>query len=411
MLFIALRRPRPAFAVTAALFALLLAACNRGTPRSSGTPTARTSPSPSASPTPGPSPTPTFPPPNLAQVKVQATLISPLAQPTALAFRKDDPKQYITERRGRLVAVANGNVETVIDISNETSFASEQGLLGLAIPSDGSKMYINFTNEAGDTRVDEFTFREGKVDPATRRNILAQDQPFVNHNGGNLVFGKDGHMWVGLGDGGSRNDPMDNAQSLGTLLGKMLRINPAQQGGNAYTVPPDNPFAGRAGARPEIFALGLRNPWRYSFDRATGDLWIGDVGQFQQEEIDFMPAGQGAGANYGWARLEGTRRVRGTPPDGVIPPIHTYQLHVDGRCAVVGGYVYRGSKIPNLHGAYLYSDNCDGKVRALVQQGGRVADSRDLGLTVPSLSSFGEGPDGEIYLMSLTNGFFRLDPG
>jgi glucose/arabinose dehydrogenase len=403
------RCSRIAFAAGPVLIALLLIACNGGQPtRSSGTPTAKTSPSPSPSPSPAPSPT--FAPPNLGQVKAKATAVSPLAQPIALAFRKDDPKLYIAERRGRLVAITDGNVETVIDISNETSFASEQGLLGIAIPSDGSRMYINFTNQAGDTRIDEFTFKEGKVDPASRRNVLAQDQPFVNHNGGNLVFGKDGHLWIGLGDGGSGNDPMDNGQSLGTLLGKMLRINPAQQGGNPYGIPPDNPFAGRAGARPEIFALGLRNPWRYSFDRLTGDLWIGDVGQFQQEEIDFMPAGQGSGANYGWARLEGTRRVRGTPPDGVVAPIHTYQLHADGRCAVVGGFVYRGSMIANLHGAYLYSDNCDGKIRAIVQQEGRAAENRELGVTVERFTSFGEGPDGEIYLLSLTAGLFRLDP-
>lgn len=371
----------------------------------------RATASPKPSPSPSPSPSPIFPPPALDEVAAKATSIAAAQQPVALAYRKGDPKLYLAERRGRIVTVTDGKLDPnpILDITGETSFGSEQGLLGLAFSPDGARMYINFTNAAGDTRVVEFQFPGGNFDPNTRREILAVDQPFANHNGGHVTFGPDGKLWIGLGDGGSRNDPRDNGQSMSTLLGKMLRIDPTPSASGPYATPQDNPFVGRPGVSPEIWALGLRNPWRYTFDRSTGDLWIGDVGQFVVEEIDFMPAGQGAGVNYGWARLEGNRRVRGTPPAGAIPPIHTYN-HNDGRCAVVGGHVYRGSRIPGLHGAYLYSDNCDGRVRALVQQGGQVVDSRDFEMVVPNLSSFGEGPDGEIYILSLTQGLLRLDP-
>lgn len=385
----------------------LAAACSQ--PRSPQTRASATPPSPAP---PSPSPSPTFPPPALDKVAAKATLVAAMDQPVALAYRKDDSKLYIVERRGRVRTLTNNALDPnpILDITGETSFESEQGLLGIAFSPDGGRMHINFTNRAGDSRVVEFQFPGGNIDPNTRREVLALDQPFVNHNGGNLVFGPDGKLWIGFGDGGSGNDPQDNGQSMSTLLGKMLRIDPAPSASGAYTIPPDNPFVASPGARPEIWALGLRNPWRYSFDRVTGDLWIGDVGQYAQEEIDFMAAGQGKGVNYGWARLEGNRRVRGTPPAGAIPPIHTYPLHSDGRCAVVGGFVYRGSRISGLHGAYLYGDNCDGKVRALVQQGGQIVDSRDLGVVVDRLASFGEGPDGEIYVMSLTRGLFRLDP-
>ena len=342
---------------------------------------------------------------------MKATPVAPLDQPISLAYRKDDSRLYLAQKAGKLVGVKDGRAEpnALIDISGEVSLANEQGFLGVAISPDGSHLYINYTNKAGDTRIDEFTFNHGNPDPGSRRNVLAQDQPFVNHNGGNLVFGPDGMLWIALGDGGSQGDPNNNAQSLGTFLGKMLRINPAASSGSPYGIPPDNPFVNRQGAKPEIWAVGLRNPWRYTFDRLARDLWIGDVGQFIIEEIDFTPAGTGAGGNYGWSLVEGKRRFKGPAPAGATPPIHTYN-HNGGRCAVVGGYVYRGSKIPNLNGAYLYSDNCDGRIRGLVQRGGAVAGTRDFDLVVPRISSFGEGPDGELYLMSLTEGLFRLDP-
>ena len=193
------------------------------------------------------------------------------------------------------------------------------------------------------------------------------------------MFGPDGMLWIGLGDGGGGGDPQGNAQSLGTLLGKMLRIDPRPSGGRPYTVPPDNPFVGTDGARGEIWAFGLRNPWRYTFDKATGDLWIGDVGQNAREEVDFTPAGSPGGLNYGWPNLEGNRTNSGSAPRGAVAPILDYPL--DGaNCAVTAGYVYRGTKIPDLAGAFLYADVCAGWVRAVRQEGGKVTDQADLDL-------------------------------
>ena len=208
----------------------------------------------------------------------------------------------------------------MLDLTGSVSTGGEQGLLGLAFSPDGGRLYVNYTDPAGDTRIVEYAFADGRADPGSARELLIVDQPFANHNGGNLVFGPDGMLWIGLGDGGGGNDPQGNAQSLGTLLGKMLRIDPRPSGGRPYTVPPDNPFVGTDGARGEIWAFGLRNPWRYSFDKATGDLWIGDVGQNAREEVDFTPAGSPGGLNYGWPGLEGNRSNSGSAPSGAVAP-------------------------------------------------------------------------------------------
>jgi glucose/arabinose dehydrogenase len=223
-------------------------------------------------------------------------------------------------------------------------------------------------------------------------------QPYTNHNGGNLVFGPDGMLWIGLGDGGNGGDPQNHAQNLdpNDLLGKMLRIDPLH--GSPYAIPSGN----LSGA---IWAYGLRNPWRYSFDRGTGDLWIGDVGQNAWEEIDFHPVAQGAGANYGWARYEGTHiydASRSAP--NAIGPVYEYG-HTGGNCSVTGGYVYRGTRIANLGGGYLFGDYCAGRVIAFYS--GQV---RDLGLPVSGLSSFGQDLSGELYALSLNGGVYRIDP-
>lgn len=324
-----------------------------------------------------------------------------------MAERLQDGSFYVASKGGGVWVIRDGVVEgPVLDLGAEVSRGTEQGLLGLVLSPDGSRIFLNYTDSSGNTRILEFIFHGERPAPETRREVLAVDQPYGNHNGGNLVFGPDGYLWIGLGDGGSGNDPHDHGQSLATLLGKMLRIDPI--GGLPYLVPPENPFVGREGARGEIYMYGLRNPWRYSFDRATSDMWIGDVGQSAMEEIDFVPAGAGAGANFGWARLEGTRPVRGTPPPDAVAPVFTYPLG-QGRCAVIGGYVYRGARVPGLSGAYLYGDNCDGRVRALILSEGRVIMDRMLGVTLPALSSFGEDRAGEIYALSLTQGVFRLE--
>jgi glucose/arabinose dehydrogenase len=291
----------------------------------------------------------------------------------------------------------------VLDISAEVTTGSEQGLLGLAFHPDGSRLYVNFTNTAGDTVVREYGFAGGRADVTSARQVLFVDQPFANHNGGNLAFGPDGFLYIGLGDGGAANDPAGNAQNPDSLLGKMLRIDPRTSGANAYRIPPDNPFG------DEIWAMGLRNPWRYSFDRATGDLWTGDVGQNAWEEVDFQPASSKGGDNYGWDRMEGNHSVEGSPPARHHGPIYEYG-HGSDNCSVTGGYVYRGSKIRDLIGAYLFADFCAGRLRAFVEKDARATEHRFLGPQVGSLSSFGEDSLGELYVLSLEGGVYRIDP-
>jgi glucose/arabinose dehydrogenase len=332
-------------------------------------------------------------------------------QPLAMAFRRGDPALYVAEKTGRVWALSGGTrgPAPVLDLSAQVSNGGEQGLLGLAFSPDGRFLYVNYTDVAGDTHVAEYAWRDGRADPASRREVLFVTQPYSNHNGGNLVFGPDGDLYIGLGDGGSAGDPMGNGQKLSTLLGKMLRIDPRPSGGAAYSIPPDNPFVGRAGARSEIWAFGLRNPWRYSFDRTTGDMWIGDVGQSQWEEVDFQRGAGGGGQNYGWNRMEGNHPYSGSPPPGVVPPVDEFD-HSSGECAITGGYVYRGTAIPGLRGAYLFGDFCKGDIMALRLDRGRVVQSRALGVNVPQLASFGEDQAGELYAMSLQGTVFRLAP-
>jgi glucose/arabinose dehydrogenase len=333
--------------------------------------------------------------------------------PLAMAQRPGDDAFYVAGKRGRVRAVVGGQVsaQPVVDLSGEVSTGSEQGLLGIAFSPDGSLLYTSFTDRNGDSRLWEYAFRDGKADTSTQRELLMQEQPFANHNGGQIAFGPDGLLYVFFGDGGSGNDPMNNGQRLDTLLGKILRIDPKPSGGLPYTIPPDNPFVGRAGARPEIWTYGLRNPWRSSWDRATQDMWIGDVGQNALEEIDFCPKDAARGANFGWAAFEGTRRNTTyllPPPAEHVPPVYEYEL-TGGNCSVVGGYVYRGARVPGLTGAYLFADYCVGQVMALRYEAGRVVERRSLGLQVDQLASFGEDRDGELYVLSLSGGLFRID--
>jgi glucose/arabinose dehydrogenase len=247
--------------------------------------------------------------------------------------------------------------------------------------------------------------------------VLSQSQPQGNHNGGELAFGPDGLLYIALGDGGSAGDQGSghadggNGQSLGTLLGKILRIDPTPSGGQAYTVPADNPFVGRDGARPEIWSYGLRNPWRFSFDKTTGDLWIGDVGQNAWEEIDYatQTSGNGKGVNYGWNVWEGTHRFRDGDAPGAVGPVYEYS-HEGGNCSVTGGHVYRGERIPALRGVYLFADYCAGDLRGVVVQDGRVAQDRILPVSGGSVSGFGEDNDGELYVVSDQGEIYRVDP-
>jgi glucose/arabinose dehydrogenase len=247
------------------------------------------------------------------------------------------------------------------------------------------------------------------ADPASRRELLFQEDPFANHNGGQVTFGPDGMLYITLGDGGGGGDPLGSGQNPNTLFGKILRIDPRPAGGSPYSIPSDNPFVGRADARAETWMWGLRNPWRFSFDRETGDVWIGDVGQNAYEEIDFAPAGEG-GINWGWNAREGFEAFNGERPEGARDPI-LVTSHGDGNCSITGGYVYRGRAIPDLVGAYVYGDFCVGDLLAAKQRAGALVEERALGVRVESLTTFGVDPAGELYAVSRGGTIYRLVAG
>jgi glucose/arabinose dehydrogenase len=359
--------------------------------------------------------------PDLAAVDIKLTEIAQLERPVAMTTRTGDQTLYVAEKVGRVRAIRNDQLDRtpVLDITSMVgSSGNEQGLLGLAYSPDGSKLYVYYTNRTGDSRLDEYSVDAlGAVDPASRRAVLAQAQPESNHNGGELAFGPDGYLYLGLGDGGAAGDQGSghvsggNGQSLGTWLGKILRIDPTPGAGVAYTIPPGNPFAGTAGARPEIWAYGLRNPWRFSWDTETGDLWIGDVGQNTWEEVDLATkaTGAGRGVNFGWNVFEGTHGFRDGNAPGAVAPVFDYS-HDGGNCAVTGGYVYRGSRIPALRGVYLFADYCAGSLRALVAADGKVVQDRVLPVHQSTITSFGQGVDGDLYVLSDGGSVSRVDP-
>jgi glucose/arabinose dehydrogenase len=333
----------------------------------------------------------------------------------------EDRDLYVVEKTGRIMRVEGGagrpvGAEPFLDLRGEVSTGSEQGLLSVAFASDyerSGRFYVDFTDTEGDTRIQEFRRDPDdpdRADPATRRELLRIDQPFDNHNGGLLLFGPDELMYVGTGDGGPAGDPMRNAQDLSTLLGKILRIDPRPADGQPYRVPASNPFVDEAGARGEIYSYGLRNPWRFSFDRLGGALSIGDVGQDSVEEIDLVGRGQGRGANFGWSAFEGDEPFNeDQDAEGAIAPVLAYP-QVDA-CAVTGGYVVRDEALRSLYGRYLYGDFCVGELRSFIADPGRpAADDRPLGRTVPQLSSFGEDSAGRVYAVSLDGPVYRLEP-
>ncbi|MFC5166317.1 PQQ-dependent sugar dehydrogenase [Nonomuraea angiospora] len=332
--------------------------------------------------------------------KLRFKQIAKLEQPVAFAVRKGDDRLYVAEQTGRL-RTSDGDV--VIDLSREVSGGNEQGLLGVAFHPSGRWVYLDWTDARGDTHVTEWAFDGSRA--TARRDVLTQDQPYPNHNGGQLAFGPDGHLYIALGDGGSAGDPQGNGQDLTTLLGKILRIDP--RGGRPYEIPEDNPFADQKSAKPEIWAYGLRNPWRFGFDRGTGDLWIGDVGQNAWEEVDHQPAGSRGGENYGWNAREGKSRFRGAKGRDMVDPVITYPLGKGGNCSVIAGYVYRGEKIPWLRGRFLYGDFCAGWIKAAPADAPQ--DGAEVG-KVEQLSSFGEGHDGELYALSLRGPIYRIEP-
>ncbi len=320
---------------------------------------------------------------------------------------------FVVEQPGKVVVVRDGKIlpKLFLDISDQVSCCGEQGLLSIAFdPAYNANppspyVYADFINTAGDTRVVRYTVpnrSSPQADPSSARTLLAVNQPFPNHNGGQLQFGPDGKLYIGLGDGGSEEDPDRVGQDLSSPLAKILRISRA--GGPA----PGNPFLGEDNVYPATFAYGLRNPWRFSFDGE--DLWIGDVGQNRFEEIDSLPVRQAAGANFGWSAFEGDAHFNTDQhAKNPVPPVLTYS-HANG-CSVTGGYVVRDRSLPTLFGRYVYGDFCSGDLRSFPAVAGKPAtDDRPLGLQVPSLSSFGVDADGHVYAASLEGPVYELVP-
>jgi glucose/arabinose dehydrogenase len=336
-------------------------------------------------------------------------VVDGLDSPVALAFRRDDDTMYVVEQGGRVRAVDDGQVRPEPVLSVDVSDGNEQGLLGLAFSNDGSKLYVDYTDPNGNTHVVEYTMDGDTADASSARELLFQEQPFSNHNGGQVLVGPDNMLYIAFGDGGAAGDPQGNGQKLSTWLGKILRIDPRAAAGAAYTVPNDNPFVGRDDVRPEIWMYGLRNPWRMSFDRATGDAWIGDVGQGAYEEIDFARSGDD-GINWGWNAREGAHAYRGgAPPAGARDPI-IENNRSNGECAIVGGYRYRGRAIPALYGIYLYGDNCASPILGAEVENAAVRQQRELA-HVDALTSFGEDLDGELYAVARRGTIFKLVRG
>lgn len=338
-----------------------------------------------------------------------------LDMPLFVAAPSGDPRLFVVEQTGKIRILAGDRflATPFLDLGGSVSGGNEQGLLGLAFHPDyaaNGRFFVNYTDKSGDTQVVGYrvSANANVADPASASVLLGIDQPYSNHNGGWLGFGPDGLLYIGMGDGGSGGDPQRRAQNPDELLGKILRID--VDGGAPYSIPPGNPFA-NGGGRPEIFALGVRNPWRIAFDGT--DIYIADVGQDAIEEIDVITTAD-AGANLGWSLMEGDTcfRARNCDRTGLVLPIHQY-THDSGGCSITGGYVYRGKAISALAGQYVFADLCDGKVRSLAYaegRAGRLTDwSGQLGV-IEGITSFGLDSSGELYITTYEGNLLQLVP-
>jgi glucose/arabinose dehydrogenase len=409
--------------VAALFLTLTVIACNApSSPAPSvTTPTATAatpadSPSPSASPS-ASSATASGDPPNL---KFEPVLDN-LADPVDVAWRPDDPETiFVVEQVGRVRIVRDGELveRPFLDISGLVRAGGESGLLGLAfLPSgENGRFFVYYTARSDGRQVvasyDTDPDDRDVAAPGTETTWLRMVDEFGNHNGGSLAFGPDGFLYIGTGDGGGAGDPLDSGRSLDTLLAKVLRIDVASGPADAdppYAIPADNPFLDSEGARPEIWHTGLRNPWRIRFDRATGDLWIGDVGQGSREEIDVARAGTG-GLDYGWNAMEGTTCFRDSDNDCATPdltlPVTEYSH--DFGCSVTGGTVYRGAALPALQGWYVFADYCSGIFWAIDAAEDRVETPTTVGESGLSVSAIAEDAAGELYVTDLSGGLYRI---
>jgi len=353
----------------------------------------------------------------LAQDAALQPIATGLDQPVALTHA-GDTRLFITEQTGtiRIYDALGLRATPFLDIRSIVLSGGERGLLSVAFHPryrDNGFFFIYYTNRNGDNNVARYkvTSDPDRADAASGTVLLTIPHPtFANHNGGQLQFGADGYLYIGTGDGGSAGDPNNNAQNLNQLLGKILRIDVDR--GSPYAIPPSNPFAQRSGARGEIWAYGVRNPWRFSFDRITGDLWIADVGQDAFEEVDFQPATSIGGENYGWRKMEGQHCYNPSSncvDAGVTFPLLEYS-HAGGACSISGGYRYRGTQIPSLNGAYLYGDYCSGTIWKAGQIGTSWI-SNTLFATTLRISAFGEDLSGELYVMDVAKGIvYKIAP-
>lgn len=341
-----------------------------------------------------------------------ALVVDGLERPLGVTTAGDGSnRMFVIEQGGTIRVIVAGSLvsEPFLDISANVSTGGERGLLGLAFSPDYASsgiFYAMYTDSSGDSVLSRFTVSSepNLADPASEQVVLRQPQPFSNHNGGHVTFGPDGYLYVGLGDGGGSGDPNGNGQDLGTWYGTILRIDVA--GTDTYQVPDDNPFVGQADARPEIWAYGLRNPWRFSFDRETGDLWIGDVGENSFEEIDLQPAGADGGINYGWSIMEGPECFQAATCDrsGLELPVISYGHDRGWGRSVTGGFVYRGDDLPQMTGTYLFGDFISGRVFQAVRADDGSWEATGLFETDMGIASFGEDEDGELYVVDIIGG-------
>ncbi len=347
---------------------------------------------------------------------------SNLSQPTAITHADDGSSRlFVTQKGGELVIVQGGEVlaEPFLDLSGIVTTNSERGLLDVAFHpnyEENGRFFVHYSDQNGDTVIAEYSVSDDPnlADADSERVLLTAEQPYSNHNGGELAFGPDGYLYIGLGDGGSGGDPENNGQDLSTLLGAILRIDVDANttGGDPYGIPDDNPFVDTENARPEIWAYGLRNPWRFSFDNETGDLFIGDVGQNAYEEIDFQPVSSAGGENYGWNPTEGAHcYVSDCNLDTYTLPILEYS-HASGEgSSITGGYRYRGEAVPSLEGVYLFGDFGSGNLWGATQGEDGAWTSEKLLETGQNLVAFGEDEAGEVYVADFAGTLYRITGG
>ncbi len=334
--------------------------------------------------------------------------------PVYLTSPPGDARLFVVEQSGRIVIVKQGSTLATpfLDITSKVGSGGERGLLSVAFHPDyrqNGQLFVNYTDKQGDTRVERYTVSRNAdvADASSAKLVISIDQPYANHNGGHVLFGPDGMLYVGMGDGGAGGDPRGNGQNVNSLLGKLLRLNVGRV--EPYSIPVNNPHANGSGGRGEIWATGLRNPWRMTFDRGSGLLYIADVGQNELEEINVVPASK-AGVNYGWNVMEADKCYRGDScnRDGFQMPALSYG-HAGNACSVTGGYVYRGRRIAALAGHYFYSDYCAGWVKSFRYEGGRVADRREWQVdNLGHVVSFGEDAAGELYIIGESGRVWRI---